>query len=220
MINRIQFKVCGLKTLADARSSEQVGADFLGFNFYEKSPRYISLEDYGKIADKLPKISRVAVSVNSDLDTLKRFEEAGLDFFQIHFKQDEDGVARAKAWSETVGPDRLWLAPKIAPHESFDLELLQFADTIQWDAFKEDAYGGTGKVSDWESFGKLKQQYPETRWVLAGGLGPENLKEAFESTGALVFDFNSKVELAPGQKDPKALQAVKEGLGLLQISSK
>lgn len=212
MENKIQFKVCGLTRVADAHAAHAAGASFLGFIFYSKSPRHIQLEEFLKIADELPDLPKVAVTVAPSLDELTAFKEAGFDFFQIHFAANAAG--RVAEWSALVGRDRLWLAPKISPEETFDPAWLEFADTVLWDGYKKGAstYGGTGTHSDWATFRELKKTHKGTRWILAGGLSPDNAMEAFRETNAAVLDFNSGLEISPGIKDQDRIAQVRSVL--------
>ncbi|MEM9160867.1 MAG: phosphoribosylanthranilate isomerase, partial [Verrucomicrobiota bacterium] len=93
-----------------------------------------------------------------------------------------------------------------------DASLLDYADSIFWDAYKEGAYGGTGHLSDWEGYRLNRELHPDHRWILAGGLGPRNLKAAVEETGSSFVDMVSSVESSPGLKDLDKLKAVRDSL--------
>ena len=107
--------------------------------------------------------------------------------------------------------DILVLAPKLADGAAWPADLIPLAEGFVHDAHAKDAFGGTGKVSDWSRFQKLVQQYPQNLWILAGGLGPDNIAAAAKS-GATFFDLNSGVELAPGLKSVEKLAGVSEVL--------
>lgn len=212
MINGIEFKVCGLTRARDAQAAAEAGADYLGFIFYAKSPRSIRLERFRDIYARLPDLPKVAVTVAPDLYTLAQLEGAGFDYFQIHFPV---GLSEeVESWSKLVGKERLWLAPKMPPGVSFDASLLAFASTILWDGYKKDkdTFGGTGAQSDWAAFRGLKSRYPEAKWILAGGISPENAAAAIEEAGAEVLDFNSSLELEPGVKDLERISQVRVSL--------
>ncbi|MDQ8202865.1 hypothetical protein [Pelagicoccus sp. SDUM812003] len=212
MVNGIQFKVCGLTRAVCAQAAAEAGADFLGFIFYPKSPRHIRLERYHDIEGRLPKLPRVAVTVAPDIFTFAKLEAAGFDYFQIHFPV---GLKEEiPSWERLVGKDRLWLAPKIPPDVEFDQSMLDHCSGVLWDAYKKDAsvYGGTGQRSDWKSFAQLQRKYPDHRWILAGGISPENAAEAIEETGAKCLDFNSSLEAEPGLKDLNRLAEVRDAL--------
>ena len=94
----------------------------------------------------------------------------------------------------------------LASEGTFPEDILDYADTILIDTFVKDQFGGTGKLGDWARFNALKEAYPQTNWVLAGGLSPSNLLQALASTAASHLDINSGVETAPGIKDEVKLR--------------
>lgn len=206
MIEGIQIKVCGLTSLVDADSADDCGADYLGFNFYAKSPRHISLVQYIAMSPRLPDRRRVAVAVEPAEAELNALVEAGFDRFQLHFRHDFP-IGAIRAWSDTVGADRLWLAPKLPPKTDVPEYLLGLAGAFLMDTFDDALFGGTGRTGDWPKFARHKRLYPGTTWILSGGLNPENVEEAMGGTGARFLDVNSGVESAPGVKDGAKLEA-------------
>jgi phosphoribosylanthranilate isomerase len=212
MIGDIHFKVCGLKRAEDARLAAELGADFLGFILYPKSPRYLPLGDYSELASLLPRgPKRVAVMVEPSLDDLDWAAEAGFDFFQIHARHDLHFGA-VNAWSAQVGPERLWLAPKLPPGAPFPEAWGALAETFLVDTFHAEGFGGSGRTGDWGGFSSRARAHPDKRWILAGGLSPENIREAVASSGARFVDVNSGVESAPGEKSPEKLRALAAAL--------
>ncbi|HTJ79712.1 MAG TPA: phosphoribosylanthranilate isomerase [Rariglobus sp.] len=202
MIDGIRLKTCGLTALVDAEFVDRAGADALGFILYPKSPRHISLLQYKAMAPRLPEgRKRVAVMVEPSAAELAEALEAGFDFFQIHFDPANVPVAAVAAWSQAVGPKRLWLAPKLPPGAEVGGELLPLADTFLIDTFHADGFGGTGRTGDWAGFARQQAAHPEKTWILAGGLNAENITAALTESGAKFVDVNSGVELAPGVKD-------------------
>ena len=206
MIAGIQFKVCGLTSIRDAFAAEACGADYLGFNFYPKSPRYLPLERYRAIVGGLPKRNRVAVSVEPDAAALLEMGDAGIDLYQVHFRHDIPADA-IRAWSKAVGPERLWLAPKLPPGVGVQEAWLDLAKVVLLDTFDESLFGGTGRTGDWPEFRNHQERHPGTTWILSGGLTPENVGEALAGTGARFLDVNSGIESAPGVKDHARLAA-------------
>lgn len=205
MLSSVHVKVCGLTREEDVDLALSLGADYCGFIVYPKSPRGLSLERATQLAARVPAGKRVVVDVETNLDDLERARDAGFDYFQIHTQMPTDRemlVAR----SGLVGKERLWFAPRLAPADDFPEFALEFADTILVDTFAKDQIGGTGKVGDLERFSNLQQSHPQTHWILAGGLSPDNLEEAIKVTGASHLDINSGVESAPGIKDPTKLR--------------
>ncbi len=202
MIDGIRLKICGLTTLVDAEFVDRAGADALGFILYPKSPRYISLLQYKAMAPRLPEgRKRVAVMVEPTDAELAEALAAGFDCFQIHFNPVKVPVATVAAWSQAVGPKRLWLAPKLPPGGEVGGELLPLADTFLIDTFHPDSFGGTGRTGDWAGFARQQAAHPEKTWILAGGLTPENITAALTESGAKFVDVNSGVEAVPGVKD-------------------
>ena len=205
MIDGIRFKVCGLTSLVDAEFADRCGADYLGFILYPKSPRFVSLAKYAAMAERLPDRKHVAVSVEPSLDELAAMDAAGFDRFQIHFRP-ETPLATVASWSERIGADRLWLAPKLPPTQDVAADWLPLASTFMLDTFASGVFGGTGKTGDWEKFGRQQTAHRDKTWILAGGLNAENIGDALRESGARFVDVNSGVEAAPGVKDHEKLK--------------
>lgn len=207
MINGTRLKVCGLTSLVDADAADAVGADYLGFIFYPKSPRGITLTHYHAMKDRLPPRRKVAVMVEPGLTELDPVLRAGFDFVQIHFKTSTP-LALLREWSELVGSVRLWLAPKLEPAADSSPGLLPLTETFLLDTFHAEKFGGTGETGDWAKFKRHREAHPAKTWILSGGLKPDNVAAAVAATGAKFLDVNSGVELSPGVKDPAKLKAL------------
>lgn len=205
MINGVRFKVCGLTSLVDADLADACGADFLGFIQYPKSPRYLPLASFQAMSGRLPPRRKVAVSVLPSVEDLRAQRAAGFDFHQVHFPHDTP-LAVIERWSAEVDRSRLWLVPKLPPTAPFDSAWLALADTVLWDTFHAAGFGGSGQTGDWGRFAELQRAHGETTWVLAGGLGPENIAAAVTASAARVVDVNSGVETSPGVKSRERLQ--------------
>jgi len=206
VINGLQLKICGQTRADDARVAADLGADFLGFILYPKSPRYLSIRAYQQLASALPVgPRRVAVMVEPSADDLTAAVAAGFDLFQIHFAHTTP-LETLRGWSLQVGAHRLWLAPKLPPTEDVPPEWLPLAGTFLLDTFHASGFGGSGKTGDWEKFARHQQASPQHAWVLAGGLSPDNVADAIARSGARFIDVNSGVETSPGIKDQAKLQ--------------
>jgi phosphoribosylanthranilate isomerase len=206
MIDGIQVKVCGLTSPTAAHAADSCGADYLGFVLHPKSPRYVSLERYKAMSGHLPGKQRVAVMVEPAPAELLLMREAGLERFQVHFRHDTS-LKVVEGWSEAVGPDNLWLAPKLPPGVDVPTALLGLAGSFLLDTFDETLFGGTGRTGDWPKFKRHAQGHAGKTWILSGGLNPTNVAAAIAGTGARFIDVNSGVESAPGVKDPSKLDA-------------
>lgn len=213
MINGIQVKICGITSLVDAEAADRIGADYLGFILWPKSPRHVSPETFRSIATLLPFRKKIAVMVEPTDAEIKSALATGFSLAQIHFKHTTP-LARIQEWSHIVGARHLWLAPKLPPEIDVPAEWLPLADGFLLDTFHaaDDSYGGTGKAGDWQKFARHRAAHPENLWVLAGGLTPDNIGKAVHESGARFVDVNSGVEAAPGVKDAAKLEAFARGL--------
>ncbi|MFZ9992657.1 MAG: phosphoribosylanthranilate isomerase [Opitutales bacterium] len=210
MIGQARIKVCGITRAADAATALAQGADFLGVNCWPGSPRFVPVAARAPLLREIPAAKRVAVTVNPSVAEALALIAEGFAVIQAHFdptKSDCD----PKVLSAAVGPDRLWLAPKLADGAEWPVELIPLAVGFVHDAHAKDAFGGTGKTSDWSRFARLRQRFPDVQWLLAGGLGPDNITAAAAS-GADFFDLNSGIELAPGLKSVEKLSSTAEAL--------
>lgn len=204
-----KIKICGITRESDARKALELGADYIGIIVYDRSPRGVDLEHAAELLQSIPEGRRVCVDVNPGTDELESRLELGFDFYQLHCPLDA-GLATLAAWSGLVGQERLWIAPKLPPTEPFPQVVLEFAETVVFDAYARDPllFGGTGRTSDWARCAELATLYAHKSWVLAGGLGPDNIAAAMGAVEAAVFDVNSGVESEPGIKDETKLESL------------
>ena len=205
MYRPVAVKICGLTREADIELALELGAAFCGFIVYPKSPRGITVERAVELAARVPEGKRVLVDVETGTEELERYRDSGFDYFQIHAGLNV-GLATLAAWSGLVGSERLWMAQRLKPGEPFPEMVLEFADTVLLDTYHKDQIGGTGETGDWAGFAKTKQEHPQTSWVLAGGLNPQNVLDAIAATGTERIDVSSGVESAPGKKSTEKLR--------------
>ena len=198
----VKLKVCGITSLADAQAAVAAGAEFLGFNFYRPSPRYIAPERAREIIDQLPETTiSVGVFVNesSPDEVLAIVEKAGIELAQLHGDETPEYCAR-------VGSDRVIKALRAGA----DFEAVRVCDypaaAILLDAYDAKLYGGTGKTTNWEA---ARAAARLVKLFLAGGLGPENISAAIGAVDPYAVDVNSGVESAPGRKDHEKLRRLK-----------
>lgn len=174
-----------------------LGADALGFIFYEKSPRYIRPIQAGAIIDSLPAfIQKIGVFVNSKIESVHQiFNEAGLSTTQIHGDESPDycaelSVPYIKAFRVNSG---------------FETEFVSKfnCNTFLMDAYSKDSYGGTGETFNWDLAARAKKY---GNLILAGGLNPENILEAVSTVKPYAVDISSGVEVSPGKKDEQKMR--------------
>lgn len=208
------IKICGVTSPEDARMALDLGADFVGLIIYEKSPRAVPPSVLPDLLKVIPRGKRVLVDVSTPSDVLAHYRELPFDHFQMHFDLDV-AIATVAAWSGLVGKERLWLAPRVPPSEMyFPQIIMEFADTLLIDTYAKEAYGGTGKAGDWQRFIDWSTLYQHKRWILAGGLSPENIEAALAATDASFVDVNSGVESSPGVKDRDKVVALMERISV------
>lgn len=208
-MSAIRLKICGITSLEDARAAIECGAQYLGFNFYRKSPRYIEPEAASALIKQLPdEIVTVGIFVNEDApkDVVDILQVAGVQMAQLH--GDEDA-----AYCAAVGAERVIKALRAG--KGFDpQQVLNYpAAAILLDAFDKNLYGGTGKTANWAVAAQVAKL---TQLFLAGGLSPENIVEAMQAVQPFAVDVNSGVESAPGKKDAARLQRLKEEMETIQ----
>lgn len=199
-------KICGLKTPQDVIEVAQAGARYAGFVFFDKSPRFVTIEAAQTAALAAPVgLAKVALVVNATEDYLDRIvENVPLDILQLHGSETPERVQAIKA---RYG---LPVMKAVGIRDKDDLAQLDIynrvADMILVDAKPpKDAVlpGGNGLAFDWSLIAGRRWPIP---WMLAGGLTPENAALAVRKTGAKVLDVSSGVEAAPGQKDYALVQ--------------
>lgn len=197
----VKLKVCGITSLADARLAVECGAAYLGFNFYPKSPRYVTPEQARAIIAALPaEVNSVGVFVNESAPTavLALMERSGVQYAQLHGDEDAE-------YCDEVGAARVIKALRIGPKFVVHDVLEYPACAILLDAYDKALYGGTGKTANWEL---ARQAARLTTVFLAGGLSPENVVEAVRVVQPFAVDVNSGVESAPGVKDSEKLKTL------------
>ncbi len=201
----VRLKVCGITSIEDARAAIECGAEYLGFNFYPKSPRYISPQSARAIIEQLPdEIISVGVFVNEAQpeDVVEILETSGARIAQLHGDESPNYCAR-------VGAERVIKALRIGadfnPRRVLDFP----ATAILLDAYDAKLYGGTGKTANWEA---AREAAKLAKIFLAGGLSPDNVAEAIRAVEPFAVDVNSGVESAPGRKDRNRLKELKEQL--------
>lgn len=188
----ILVKICGITNIDDALDAVELGADYLGFNFYPDSPRYVTPEKAQEIIQDIPgAIQKVGIFVNADRQyVIDVAVELGLDMLQFHGDETPDYCNEfGRPWMKAF---RLKEEKEVAAIKDYDSPWLLV------DAYVEKAFGGTGIVSNWDLAREAKQY---GSLFLSGGLKPENIEMAIESVRPYAVDVASGVEQSPGVKD-------------------
>lgn len=189
----MKVKICGITNYEDAAMVVDQGADALGFNFFPKSPRYIDPEDARKIIRRIPPfVTTVGLFVNVPEQTQVSMiaRSAGVQVLQFHGDETPEYCRGMADWplikALRIGEKGIQENPEEYPVQAFLLDV------------KDDAlFGGTGKSFDWELAKNIGHAHPI---ILAGGLTPDNVREAIRVVDPYAVDVCSGVESAPGKK--------------------
>jgi len=200
-MHRVRVKICGITNWTDARRAIESGADFLGFNFYPGSPRYIAPAKARRIVKKLPKgVAAVGVFVNEPEEKMLEIaRRVGLDYLQLHGDESPETVAHLQRALPVIKAVRVK-----RPFRAAQITRYRRASALLLDGFDRRLRGGTGKTFDWKLALRAK---PYGKIFVAGGLAPENVGEAIRIAKPFAVDVSSGVEAKPGKKDPARLKA-------------
>ena len=203
----IKVKFCGLTTPATVQAAARAGAAYVGFVFFPKSPRHLSIEQARTLAQDTPGgIVKVALTVNATdtfLDQL--IKNVPLDMLQLHGHETPARVTEIKARyglpvMKAVGLEKADDLTKIGDYAAVCDQLLIDAKPPRQCILP----GGNGLAFDWRLIAGREWPLP---WMLAGGLTPETVPAAVQMTGARQLDVSSGVETAPGVKGSGLMSA-------------
>ena len=195
----VKVKICGVTNAADALAAAGAGADMIGLNFYEGSPRHITLATAVEIHRALPPfVLRVGVFVNpTEAIVLRTLGECGLSLLQFH--GDEPSRFCTQFGAMSLKAFRIQNAASLANLENYQ------TDAFLLDAHSKSGLGGTGETFNWNL--AVEAQRFNKPIFLAGGLTPENVADAVRQVRPFAVDVSSGVESAPGKKDLARVKA-------------
>ena len=204
MVNQPKVKICGITNLADARFAAGAMADYLGFIFYEKSPRFIDPAEAGAIINWIEGPEKVGVFVNQSLDDVNRIaKESGLDLVQLHGNETLE-------YCQLIEKPIIKVIHIVPDYDTEELKakvLLysEVAKFLLFDSKIDNQWGGTGKTFDWDI---LKEITGDVPFFMSGGLKPANIKNAIDLVHPYAVDISSGVEEEPRIKDFEKIEAV------------
>lgn len=206
----VKVKICGITNWEDAKAALDAGADALGFNFYQPSPRYIAPEAAGAIARRMPRrASAVGVFVDELVEEMLDIVRiAALDLVQLHGNERPEVLK----WFR----QRCLVIKAFQVRSDFRAErLAEYGDAAAFllDGFRSGLRGGTGKTFDWRLAREAKRYGPV---ILAGGLTPKNVGRAIREVEPFGIDVSSGVEARPGKKDPRKIRALMRAVESVQ----
>jgi phosphoribosylanthranilate isomerase len=194
---RTRVKICGLTKLEHARYASGAMADYLGYIFYDKSPRYIEPAEASAIISWIEGPENVGVFVDQLLDDVNEIAVmTGIDYIQLHGEESPEYCQLIekpiiKSFRIKAGSTQEELEAMIAPYEGV-------AEYFLFDTYDQDAQGGTGKNFNWDI---LKNWDNETPFFLAGGLSSGNISKAIRTVKPYAIDVSSSLEAEAGIKD-------------------
>lgn len=198
-----KVKICGITGLHDARFVSGALADYMGFIFYDKSPRYIEPAKAGAIANWIEGPECVGVFVNQPLDNINMItRQTGVDLVQLHGNESaeycslvEKSVIKAIHISDKTTPDIL--REKVESYGSF-------VDYLLLDAKVDGKWGGTGQSFNWDILDGVGEEIP---FFLSGGLNAGNIRQACRVVQPYAVDVSSGLESEPGIKSFDKIEA-------------
>jgi len=195
----VKVKICGVTNVPDALAAAEAGADMIGLNFYEKSPRHLTLAQAVEISRALPPfVLRVGVFVNPPEALVTRaIGECNLSLLQFHGDETSEFCTQFNLMSMK--------AIRVSDAESLKQLANYQTDAFLLDAYSKHGLGGTGETFNWD-LAVAAQKFGKPIF-LAGGLTPENVAEAVRKVRPFAVDVSSGVESAPGKKDHARVKA-------------
>lgn len=182
-------KICGVTNPDDAFAALDAGANALGFNFYLKSPRFLTPVAAAQIAALVPNVLKVGVFVNDDpARVAETCRAASLDIAQLHGGQPPDAIP-------------YWRACRVPVSGDFDFPSEPNASAFLLDTASDTLPGGTGQSFPW-----TLARTAAHRVIVAGGLSAANIQQAIREAQPWGVDACSRLEASPGRKDHRKMK--------------
>ena len=192
----MKVKICGITNLEDAKLSYDLGANAIGFIFYQKSKRYIEPKEAKEIINQLPVfLLRVGVFVNESVKEINKIaRDIKLNLIQLHGEEPP----------EMIDDIELPVIKAFRVTENFDYSIVSEYKNCSFllDAYNKNEYGGTGQKFNWRKIpSELKGKI-----ILAGGVSENNVEQIYKDVNPCAVDVSSSIEIKPGKKDHKKLK--------------
>lgn len=189
-----KIKLCGLTRPCDIEAANELKPEYIGFVFAPKSRRYVSPEKAADLKKQLhPDISAIGVFVNENIDNVAKLLNDGIiDIAQLHGTENEDYINHLRKLTDK---------PIIKAFRVDTKQDVTNAEKCSADYVLLDSGAGTGTVFDWELIKSVQRPY-----FLAGGLNPDNVKNAVETLKTYAVDISSGIE-TDGVKDKNKMAA-------------
>jgi phosphoribosylanthranilate isomerase len=221
----LRVKICGITNRDDAHAAIDAGADALGFILYEKSKRFISIENAIRIIETLPPfVQTVAVTVNATREFTNLGWRKQLKTFNLAQLHGQESPVHVRAVAKYLPIIKVFPADqaKFIHKESnlssgwqvgstysegtgyFLNEYEPLISAFMLDTPSKD-HGGTGMAFDWNLAVEFTKKTSKPL-ILSGGLNPGNVAKAVEIVHPYAVDVSSGVEASPGKKDQAKLR--------------
>ena len=188
------MKICGLTRRCDVELAAELGAGYVGFVLVPASPRCVPVERLRELTGGLPSgVKRVGVFADADRETILRAAEGNFDIIQLHGNETREFAASL--------PYPVWKAVRAVAGTGLEPLEEWPVDRFLFDA----ATGGSGRRCDWSLAARAARRW---RIMLAGGLSPENIREAIRTVHPAGVDLSSSLETAPGIKSEETMRAL------------
>ena len=206
---RTRAKICGITRTQDIDAVVQAGADAIGLVFFPPSPRHVSIEQAQILASSVPAyVQLVGLFVNASAEEIQTvLDSVPLDVLQLHGDETPEQCQQIALHCKR----RWYKAIQVRPDLDILTEIQRYqavgASAVLLDAWHPELKGGTGHCFDWNQFPQL-----DIPLILAGGLTPENVSDAIDTTAAFAVDVSGGVESAKGIKDQQLIEKFMQGV--------
>lgn len=201
----MKVKICGITRELDAILCENFGVDYIGFNFFTGSKRYISPDEARSIITSLQKVKPVGVFVEPDFDyIIKVVNLCGLAVIQIHGNESASFCNELKKMASGCIIIQAFRIKDRLPDDISSFE----CDFFLFDSFNPGMQGGTGRTFDWNMLPLIKPFAYKS--FIAGGINPENIDNLFSYITPFGIDVATGVEISPGIKDAAKVRILVE----------
>ncbi|WP_120429239.1 phosphoribosylanthranilate isomerase [Acinetobacter baylyi] len=206
---RTRAKICGITRSQDVQAAVSAGADAIGLVFFPPSPRHVSIAQAQVLLQHIPAyVQVVGLFVNATADQIKSVLDCvALDVLQLHGDETPEQCQEIALQCKRRWYKAIQVKPELDVVEEVQRYQAAGASAVLLDAWHPELKGGTGHHFDWSKFPKL-----DIPLILAGGLTPENIVDAIQTTHAFAVDVSGGVEAAKGIKDKQLIERFMQGV--------
>ena len=206
---RTRTKICGITRIQDVDAVVAAGVDAIGFVFYAPSPRSVTTEQAKELLKHVPAyVQTVGLFVNATGDEIEQvLKIVPLDLLQFHGDETPEQCQQIAQQTGRRWYKAIQMKPDLNVIETIKSYQYVGASAVLLDAWHPELKGGTGQQFDWSQFPKL-----DIALILAGGLTPDNIEEAINTTQAFAVDVSGGVESAKGIKDQQRIEQFMQGV--------